>query len=303
MLSNEDFFYESVNNHSYFLRSIRFFCLAIELAFFENNIDYINLFDSFGKKAEELGKRALNDVKGKYNEEFIGKEILITPYSLESEQLTKKLFDIDVNTNADIINALNNLKSVNGKINDNDIKVMEKLNQDILSFATNFQELCLEVKTKLDNDELFSYLYPEFFNYIYDLTSFYIRELNRLINRESNSIVYDNDSEYYFNNLLKKTSEFIRIWTDPNYQDVYDMASFFVNAFENLINEYLLAYNSSINRDLKNKTKNLLENYQGFISNILKKIFTGEVYLITPPIIIDNLLTSINYYLYIINKK
>ena len=44
-------------------------------------------------------------------------KIIILPFGC----LTK--FDIDINTNADIINALNNLKSVNGKINDNDIKI------------------------------------------------------------------------------------------------------------------------------------------------------------------------------------
>ena len=84
--------------------------------------------------------------------------------------------------------------------------IVYNLNSTLYSFATSLViEEGTTIFTSGDTDIL------RLLNYIYDLTSFYIRELNRLIKREENSIVYDNDSEYYFNNLLKKIKSGINI--------------------------------------------------------------------------------------------
>ena len=77
------------------------------------------------------------------------------------------------------------------------------------------------------------------------------------------------------------------------------MASFYVNSFNEVINEYLkVSISPDINEELSNKTLELLIDYQDFLKNILKRLINKELYFITPPVSLDNIYTSINFYIF-----
>ena len=76
------------------------------------------------------------------------------------------------------------------------------------------------------------------------------------------------------------------------------MASFYVNAFANLTEKYLK--NKDFNTNLSLETEKLVENYKDFVSNNIERLLKAEIYFITPPVTLDNFLTNINVYLFIL---
>ena len=75
------------------------------------------------------------------------------------------------------------------------------------------------------------------------------------------------------------------------------MATFYVNAFSDLTERYLKNKNDL---SLYNETEKLVSNYKNFLSSIIDKLLRSELYFITPPVTLDNFLTNINVYLFIL---
>jgi hypothetical protein len=121
---------------------------------------------------------------------------------------------------------------------------------------------------------------------------------------EGLSPIYAVGYEYNFCVTLEKTAKFIRDWVDVKSVDVFDMASLFVNSFGEIINEYLKASISpDVQIELSNKTKELLIDYQDFIKKILTRLVNKELYFITPPVSLDNIYTSVNFYKFTLSKE
>ena len=303
MLTNKEFYIQSLRDHLYYLRDLKDFCITIELSFYKNREDYINMTQSFLDKSTELLRMALSYTNGVVSKEARDNKIYVTEYSLPCELLTEKLFDIDIDTvitqeELDLNEGIN--QDINEKLLDN----IKKLNQMALTFAKNFKEFCNEIRTKLDNNELFSFAYSDFFSFLFDEVNTYIDDLERIIAMESFSPIYAVGYEYNFATTLEKTARFIRDWVDVSRKDIYDIATYYVNSFSEIIDSYLKA---SISPDVQEKlaveTNNLLLDYQDFLRDILNRLINKELYFITPPISIDNIYTSVNFYKFILDRS
>lgn len=296
MLNERDFFVQSLRDHLYYLRTIREFCITIELSFYKNNNEYINIAGDFANKCDELGREAISYTGGFVSKEALDSGIYVTEFSLPCEKLTEKLFGIDINT-AFTQKELEFQAGINENINKEIIENIKKLNNKALVFANNFSKFCEEIRDKLDINNLFSFLYSDFFSYIFDEINMYILDLERIIRMEGYSPIYAVGYEYNFAVTLQKTSRFIRDWVDVKSIDVFDMASFYVNSFGEIIDKYLKASISpDVQEELANQTNNLLGDYQDFIKGILRRLIAGDIYFITPPVSIDNIYTSVNFY-------
>ena len=298
MLNNKDYIYQSLVNHIYFSGTVRSFCTAIGLTFFKNNQSYIDKAIEIGYKATDIINKAISYTDKDLASEILKQEVYITKYTKEVDLLTEKLFTIDLKINVDNdIKLLENKKDIN--YTDDLIEKVNILNNEGLSLVSEFNNFVKDIKTKIDNGELFSYLYPDFFNYMFEEISVYGRDLERLNSKKDYSDFYINELKYYFNELLKKSAEYIRGFLDTTHQDIFDIASFYVNSFDDLTEKYLKGNNSS---NLILETEKLVDNYKKFISNNIEKVLNSEIYFITPPIVLDNFLTNVNAYLYIINN-
>lgn len=296
MLNEKEFYIESLRDHLYYLRTIRGFCITIELSFYKNNLNYIEICSDFADKCNELGKEAISYTNGFVSKEALDNNIYVTEYSLPCEKLTEKLFGINIDT-VFTESELKLQEGINKNINSELIEKIKNFNNRCLIFAKNFSTFCLEIKNKLDSNDLFSFSYSDFFSYIFDELNTYILDLERIIRMEGYSPIYAVDYEYNFSVTLEKTAKYIRDWVDVNNSDVFDMANYFVNSFDEIINSYLKASISpSVQEELSNKTKELLTDYQDFIRKILNRLINKELYFITPPISLDNIYTSVNFY-------
>ena len=303
MLNEREFFIESLRDHLYYLRTIREFCITIELSFYKNNEEYIMIAQNFANKCDELGREAISYTGGFVSKEALDSGIYVTEFSLPCELLTEKLFGIKIDT-AFTKQELELKAGINENINSNVISGIKSLNEKALTFAKNFSAFCVEIRDKLDTNKLFSFSYSDFFSYIFDEINTYISDLERIIRMEGYSPIYAVGYEYNFVTTLKKTAQYIRDWVDVKSIDVFDTASYYVNSFSEIIDRYLKASISpDIQEELSMQTSSLLSDYQNFLKNILRRLINKELYFITPPVSIDNIYTSVNFYKFILELQ
>lgn len=301
LLTDREFFIQSLRDHLYYLRSIRGFCITIELSFYKNNGKYVDIAQNFASKCDELGREAISYTGGFVSQNALENQIYVTEFSLPCELLTEKLFGIEIDT-AFTEEELAFQAGMNENINANIIDNIKKLNEKALIFAQNFKIFCNEIRTKLDNNELFSFSYSDFFSYLFDEVDTYILDLQRLNVMEGYSPIYAVGYEYKFATTLQKTARFIRDWVDITSKDVFDLATYYVNSFGEIIDSYLKASISpEVQETLAKNTNALLIDYQDFLKNILQRLIDGELYFITPPVSIDNIYTSVNFYKFVLD--
>lgn len=296
MLDNKEIYQQSIINHIYFAGSIRSFCTTIGLTFFRNNQDYIDRAIMLGYRATDIINLAIQYTNKEVGDAIVANEVYITRYTKEIGLLTERLFGINLNLQID---SDRKILKTRGSVeyNDTTMKKIDNLNNQALILINDFKDFCLEIKNKLDKQELFSYLYPDFFNYMYDEISVYGRDIERILSKKDYTDFYLAEYAYYFNELLRESALYIRGFLDTVHQDVFDMASFYVDAFANLIEKYLKNNNDP---SLKGETERLVSNYKDFISNVIERLLEAKLYFITPSVVLDNFLTNINVYLYIL---
>ena len=300
MLNNRYFFIQSLRDHLYYLRTIRNFCITIELSFYKNNLKYIEMCQDFANKCDELGREAISYTGGFVSREALDNDIYVSEFSLDCEKLTEKLFGINIDTAF----TEDELKLKVGQNENIDINKIIELNKKSLVFAKNFSTFCVEIRDKLDKNELFSFSYSDFFNYLFDEVNTYILDLERLIRMEGYSPIYAIGYEYNFAITLEKTAKFIRDWVDVNSSDVFDMATYYVNSFKEIIDRYLkVSISPDVESELSEVTNSVLSDYQDFLKDIIKRLILHKLYFITPPISLDNILTSVNFYKFTMNLE
>lgn len=303
MITDREFYIQSLRDHLYYLRTIRGFCITIELSFYKNNEEYISIAEDFSRKSEELSKEAISYTGGLISNEALKNNIYVSEYTLPCEELTEKLFGIFIDTTI-TKEELNFREGINQNINSELINNIKILNNKALIFAKNFKMFCNDIKEKLDSNKLFSFSYIDFFSYLFDEVDTYTEDLERIIAMESYSPIYATGFAYNFANTLLKTAKFIRDWIDPSNSDVFNLASYYVNAFNEIIDKYLKSDISPDTQEELSKTmKNLLVDYQDFIKNLLERLVNFEIYFITPPVSIDNIYTSVNFYKFIMDLE
>ena len=303
MLTEKEFFIQSLRDHLYYLRTIRGFCITIELSFYKNNEEYIRIAEDFSNKCDELGLEAISYTGGLVSKEALDNNIYVTEFSLPCEKLTEKLFGIKIDTSF-TEEELKLQSGFNQNINTEIIDKIKEFNNKALTFAKNFSTFCVEIKNKLDSNEIFSFSYSDFFEYIFDEINTYILDLGRLIRMEGFSPIYAVGYEYNFAITLQKTARFIRDWVDVKSIDVFDMATYYVNSFGEIIDKYLKASISpDISEALSNEMNNILTDYQDFLKNVLNRLIVREIYFITPPVSIDNIYSSVNFYKFTLNLE
>ena len=296
MLTNKDIYEESLVNHIYFAGSIRSFCTTIGLTFFKNNQSYIDRAIALGYRATDIINESIMLMNKELADAIVDNDVYITPYTKELDLLTEKLFNISLVIGVDKdLEILKNKSSVNY---DEVIDQVNKLNGDSLELINDFKEFVAEIKTKLKSGDLFSYLYIDFFNYMFDETGVYGRDIKRIESKNDYTDFYLREFTYYFNELLRESAKYIRGFLDTSEQELFDKASYFVNAFAALTEKYLKNKDNSTN--LSTETERLVSDYKNYVINIIERLLGAKTYFITPPVTLDNFLTNINVYLFII---
>ena len=298
MLTNKEFFLQSLISNLDYLWTLREYSARIEVSLPPIYQDYITKSNELARRAEILNKQVAEYAyKNKLPKNIIESESVITRYTLELELLTEKLFGIDIDTS--ITEKEKNIISGDANPDSNDIKAMEKINDEALILANDFIKYATDLYEKIENQQLFAFYYNTINLYLVGEAKLYISALNRLKVKSTINPSYVIDDQYFGTQGLQAIATFIRGEIDPIHKDIFDEANNFVIEYRNILAEYENMVMTPENQ--KNMTLNSLElalRLKSFVEKCIEKLLNKEIYFISPPIARDNELTAINYFIY-----
>ena len=298
MLTEEEFYKESIDTNLYYLRTLRDFCINIELSFYGDN-PYKGRAALLSRESQDLGREIVTLTNGKVPSKGLNYQIFYTEYTLPIERLTEKLFNLNLGT--DITEMQLKLTPIDTfEVNDELITTLTSFNDRATSLATKFINLAREIRDEMTSNNLFSYSYPTMYNFMIITIELYIGELNRLKERIRKDPIIALDTEYGYNITAYEITSFLRGLIDPN-------ATSYIEVLNNILNEIypqlLEDYNSlplspENQQNLTERSIAVIRRIRLLISNMLRDLLDAKLYFIIEPLAIDNFYRNINYFLY-----
>lgn len=298
MLTEEEFYKESIDANLYYLRTLRDFCINIELSFYGDN-PYKGRAALLARESQDLGREIVTLTNGKVPSKGLNYQIFYTEYTLPIERLTEKLFNLNLGT--DITEMQLKLTPTDTfEVNDELITALTSFNDRATSIASEFINLAREIRDEMTSNNLFSYSYPTMYNFMIITIELYIGELNRLKERIRKDPIIALDTEYGYNITAYEITSFLRGLIDPN-------ATSYIEVLNNILNEIypelLEDYNSlplspENQQNLTERSIAVIRRIRLLISNMLRDLLDAKLYFIIEPLAIDNFYRNINYFLY-----
>ena len=303
MLTEEEFYKESIDTNLYYLRTLRDFCINIELSFYGDN-PYKSRAALLARRSQDLGREIVTLTNGKVPTKGIDYQIYYTEYTLPIERLTEKLFGINLATDITEM-ELKLIPTDTFDINDEIIKSMTSMNERAVDIANEFIMLAREIRGEMTSNNLFSYSYPTMYNFMIITIELYIGELNRLKEMIRKDPIIALDTEYGYNITAYEITSFLRGLIDPN-------ATQYIEVLNNILNEIypqlLEDYNSlplspENQQNLTERSIAVIRRIRLLITDMLKDLLAAKLYFIIEPLAIDNFYRNINYFLYALDAN
>ena len=303
MLTEEEFYKESIDTNLYYLRTLRDFCINIELSFYGDN-PYKSRAALLARRSQDLGREIVTLTNGKVPTKGIDYQIYYTEYTLPIERLTEKLFGINLATDITEM-ELKLIPTDTFDINDEIIKSMTSMNERAVDIANEFIMLAREIRGEMTSNNLFSYSYPTMYNFMIITIELYIGELNRLKEMIRKDPIIALDTEYGYNITAYEITSFLRGLIDPN-------ANSYIEVLNNILNEIypqlLEDYNSlplspENQKSLTERSIAVIRRIRLLIRDMLRDLLDAKLYFIIEPLAIDNFYRNINYFLYVLDAN
>ena len=301
MLTEEEFYKESIDANLYYLRTLRDFCINIELSFYGDN-PYKRRAETLARRSQDLGREIVTLTNGKVPSKGLNYQIFYTEYTLPIERLTEKLFNLNLGT--DITETQLKLTPTDTfEVNDELITTLTSFNDRATSIASDFISLAREIRDEMTSNNLFSYSYPTMYNFMIITIELYIGELNRLKERIRKDPIIALDTEYGYNITAYEITSFLRGLIDPN-------ATTYIETLNNILNEIypqlLEDYNSlplspENQQNLTERSIAVIRRIRLLIRDMLRDLLDAKLYFIIEPLAIDNFYRNINYFLYVLD--
>ena len=298
MLTEEEFYKESIDANLYYLRTLRDFCINIELSFYGDN-PYKKRAYILARESQDLGREIVTLTNGKVPSKGLNYQIFYTEYTLPIERLTEKLFKLNLGT--DITEMQLKLTPTDTfEVNNELITTLTSFNDRATSIANEFINLAREIRDEMTSNNLFSYSYPTMYNFMIITIELYIGELNRLKERIRKDPIIALDTEYGYNITAYEITSFLRGLIDPN-------ATSYIETLNNILNEtypkLLEDYNNlplspENQQNLTERSITIIRRIRLLIRDMLKDLLDAKLYFIIEPLAIDNFYRNINYFLY-----
>ena len=298
MLTEEEFYKESIDANLYYLRTLRDFCINIELSFYGDNL-YKGRAALLARESQDLGREIVTLTNGKVPSKGLNYQIYYTEYTLPIERLTEKLFNLNLST--DITEMQLKLTPTDTfEVNDELITALTSFNDRATSIASEFINLAREIRDEMTSNNLFSYSYPTMYNFMIITIELYIGELNRLKEGIRKDPIIALDTEYGYNITAYEITSFLRGLIDPNATSYIEVLN---NILKEIYPELLEDYNSlplspENQQNLTERSIAVIRRIRLSISNMLRDLLDAKLYFIIEPLAIDNFYRNINYFLY-----
>ena len=301
MLTEEEFYKESIDANLYYLRTLRDFCINIELSFYGDN-PYKGRAALLARKSQDLGREIVTLTNGKVPSKGLNYQIFYTEYTLPIERLTEKLFNLNLGT--DITEMQLKLTPTDTfEVNDELITTLTSFNDRATSIASDFISLAREIRDEMTSNNLFSYSYPTMYNFMIITIELYIGELNRLKERIRKDPIIALDTEYGYNITAYEITSFLRGLIDPNATTYIETLNNILNEiYPQLLEDYIsLPLSPENQQNLTERSIAVIRRIRLLIRDMLRDLLDAKLYFIIEPLAIDNFYRNINYFLYVLD--
>ena len=297
MLTEKEYFLQSLVTNLYYIRTLRGYVARIGLSLPSIYQEYFNRGREIAKRAEDINKRLEPYQNNSLPKDVIESGIIVTPYTLQLELLTERLFKIDVDTAI----TEKQLNLIPGDITPTEQQVtdMEKINNDAYTLANDFIKFAKEMHSIIENQDIFAFYYNTINLYIMEDANLYISSLERLRERATVNPSYVIDNQYFGTLSMQTIATLIRGEIDPIHKDVFDEANNFVIEYQNILTKYENMVITPENQ--KNMTLDSLEvaeRFKRFVEQCIERLLSKEISFISPPLTKDNELTSVNFFIF-----
>lgn len=301
MLTEEEFYKESIDANLYYLRTLRDFCINIELSFYGDN-PYKGRAALLARESQDLGREIVTLTNGKVPSKGLNYQIFYTEYTLPIERLTEKLFNLNLGT--DITETQLKLTPTDTfEVNDELITTLTSFNDRATSIASDFISLAREIRDEMTSNNLFSYSYPTMYNFMIITIELYIGELNRLKERIRKDPIIALDTEYGYNITAYEITSFLRGLIDPNATTYIETLNNILNEiYPQLLEDYIsLPLSPENQQNLTERSIAVIRRIRLLIRDMLRDLLDAKLYFIIEPLAIDNFYRNINYFLYVLD--
>ena len=301
MINDTLFVQQSLTDNLFYLRTIRDFTVNIELSLPVKYQSYIDTDRDFRKRSNEYLKKTFELSNNTLLTDFWDTGIFVTPYTLDTELLTEKLFGIDLDTV--LTEEEGTIKTVDTAPSptEEQLITIQKLNEDAIILATNFFDFVSSLLNEMITQEIFSYSYPLFYNFILREIGLYINDLTRINEKISINPIFVLGYESRYSLSMKNIAQFIGGLADPSQEAIIQKAREFEQRFDELLDEY---NNENIDPAFQNELSQIalatVQEFQDFLETIIQNILDKELYFIVEPLFWDNLYTFILYFNYLL---
>lgn len=290
MLSREEFVRVSLEINLFFQRIMK-----EHLFFLETNLQpvvpgYITEARGLRLSYDRLLSETVYYSNGVISEEALKSNEIVTPYTLEAEEISSNLTGRSINTR--ITRAEQGLVS-NPNYNCGEwFNIASYINSRSLSLVTETIGFKKRLLSLVNSCRIFILLYPEMLKHLIKEAEYYSEILNSL---QKGSLPRKTLCEElnFWNYIMREHAQFIDGMLDPSEAALKETAETAAKKFEKLVEECIKAAESKIKQDSLRATEEI-KNYKAAATMGLIKC---EIKSIIPPLLADHVLREANHYL------
>lgn len=297
MLTDKEFVIQAITTNVFYLLNVRAYSLNITLSFLDREL--INQAKTFVEKSEEILNLFISEAVGFVPKLAIKNKFIVTEYTMECNDLTNKLFNINLDTT--IIKELSKLdKTLNDKeITSELVDLMMIVSKKTCDFLNQFVEFLRNIFELKKNQQIFSYSYPFLLREVMEIMTLFEEVLERVIKKMPVSPTFISKYEYRILRIMENVSLFLSRMVDPSREDIYITLNSYSKEF-NVIKNYFFKEHLNPNKQktLNLKSKKLFERYSKYLGYCIKELLNKKAYFIVEPMFIDDFYRGANYSLY-----
>ncbi len=297
MLTDKEFVIQAITTNVFYLLNVRAYSLNITLSFLDREL--INQAKTFVEKSEEILNLFISEAVGFVPKLAIKNKFIVTEYTMECNDLTNKLFNINLDTT--IIKELSKLdKTLNDKeITSELVDLMMIVSKQTCDFLNQFVEFLRNIFELKKNQQIFSYSYPFLLREVMEIMTLFEEVLERVIKKMPVSPTFISKYEYRILRIMENVSLFLSRMVDPSREDIYITLNSYSKEFKVIKNYFFKEHlNPNKQKTLNLKSKKLFERYSKYLGYCIKELLNKKAYFIVEPMFIDDFYRGANYSLY-----
>lgn len=304
MLSKKEYIRYSLEYNLFFGRLMKEHLMFLESGFSIKDSKYILEADTLKSDFEDFLLDVISIVNGHINKEVLTSKELVTPYTLEAENITQNYTGICINTHITQM-EMNLLKNKNLDFYDGTFPEVQRINSNAMNLVNRTIDYKSKVLANVLTCRVLNRNYPTLLEHVLEEAEFYRRILNALESFDEipikNELV---EKEVFWNHIMEEHSLFIRGLLDPEEERLIKIAHKFAQEFEKLAKEAEEVLNKNLPYErITKRSKEATKDIITFKESGTVGLINCEIKSIILPLLADHLLREAYHYLRVLKTK